>query len=293
MIVHKKTMTELWHTVAQNLLFAEHSELDSWSGILGGTYDNLLTADSMKYDFDVGKDVWFTKYRFNRLQRDYLDIELVRPFIERSVKVAKGICRRGTVTEMPTRQVYSKDGRRMHTWGNCITSFMYHGGRPWQPPTFTMHSRTSFIGFLGPMDLALAWCLAREIAQRTGCEVEDFKFVWMVTATNWSCHRSIPYVVSAGHEEEVMDAELYPAAQFPVVAKSRLFIQRFRDDQAANTELVLSYRKNGDTGPYRYAQMLRMHMRWRRYEGHGGPGFPSIPVQTLTLLPACGLEDLD
>src|SRR3982750_332266 len=183
MIKQFENMTDLWHSACEDLLFAKRDELDRWAGLTTVMYDNFLTARSMEFDFDVGRDLWLTKSRFPKLQRDYLEFEALPDFFDRCEKIASHHARRGVITTMACKKAVQRSGtgmRSQHVWGNCMIAFTYHGGMKWSQPTLGLHSRVSYIAYLGAMDMALAWIIAREIAARTGIQVEDMAFRWFI-----------------------------------------------------------------------------------------------------------------
>jgi hypothetical protein len=68
MIENYDTLTDLWHQSAQKMLFATRDELDFVASIDTMVYNNVLSCDSMKFDFDLGRDLWLTPARFTVLQ---------------------------------------------------------------------------------------------------------------------------------------------------------------------------------------------------------------------------------
>jgi hypothetical protein len=100
-ILHRPTLTQLWRAANLGILLARRDELSWHQGITTAIYDNMLSCDSMEYDFDVGRDLWLTKGRFGKLQRDYLDLELFDQFLGKCKNVHTS--KRGPVTQMTCR----------------------------------------------------------------------------------------------------------------------------------------------------------------------------------------------
>jgi hypothetical protein len=75
------SQSSFWHKTAQSMLFAKREELDFVASIDTMIYDNVLSCDSMRFDFDLGRDLWLTKSRFTILQRDYLDLRELNLFL--------------------------------------------------------------------------------------------------------------------------------------------------------------------------------------------------------------------
>jgi hypothetical protein len=238
-------------------------------------YDNFLAAKSMEFDFDIGRDLWLTDKRFPKLQRDYLEPSEVVPFLERCEKIANDSARRGVITQMAARKPMVKNGfRPTHAWGGCMIAFTYHGGKKWNTPTLSLHSRVSYIGYIGAIDMALGWVLAREIARRTGIEVEEMQFRWYIDSLQWHGLKCVPYVMAHDHFDQVMD-EGYTSRAYPTIGATRRAIKSLDKHYEAGTGLD---KQDNPFGPAR-----RMRQRYSRYRD--GDPLPLVPVETLELLP--------
>jgi hypothetical protein len=269
-------MSSLWHGACERILYAPREKLDRWTGLTVCLYDNFLAADSMAFDFDVGRDLWLTKSRFPKLQRDYLEWDELEAFLERCEAIATNAARRGVITQMHCRRATQKEtGDAQHAWGNCMMGFTYHGGQKWGQPTLALHSRVSYIAYLGAMDMALAWVIAREIAERTDMDVEDMAFRWYASSLQWHGMKSVPYTIAHGHADRIMDAERYPSRAYPAVCTARRCIASLQDKHEAGVPLT---REHNPYGPVR-----RMRARYHRYME--GPQLPSVPLASLELLP--------
>lgn len=272
-------MTTLWHSACERILYAPREKLDRWTGLTVCVYDNLLAADSMAFDFDVGRDLWLTSSRFPKLQRDYLDWPEVDPFLDRCENIATDAARRGVITQMHFRKATVrggfKTGEGQHAWGNCMMGLTFHGGKKWSTPTMSLHSRVSYIAYLGAMDMALAWVLAREVSERVGIEVEEMAFRWYASSLQWHGMKSTPYVIAHGHLDEVMDEDKYPSRQYPCMGTSRRCVKSLHTKYEQGLSLE---RTDNPYGPVR-----RMRARYHRYME--GPQLPLVPLNTLELLP--------
>ena len=282
-----ENMTDLFDRASERLLFGTREQLHSWSGMTAIIFNNLLMAKSMEFDFDAARDLWFTNRRFPKLQRDYLDPKQIDPFIDRSVSIARKHGRRGVVTEMLCKSAIKETtGEHMHEWGNCMMGFTFKGGfgnqQGWTQPTLTMHSRVSYISYIGGLDMALAWVLAREIAEQSGCfAVEEMAFVWQATALQWHGFKCIPYMVAKGWEDEVMTRgkEATSAQTHPAI----------RMTYNAHKDILWHYQHGTDPTieQFPYGPLRRMHERYKLVmdaeRGLGKP-LPPLPVQEMRLL---------
>ena len=274
MIQSSASLTGLWHDACDGLLFAKADELGYQAGATTGVFDVMLKADSMEFDFDVGEDLWLTKHRFAKLQRDYLDYDLTRAFIEKAASMPQNLAKRGTVTQMSCRVhgVQKNDGGRKkdnYKWGNCIFGYSFRPGLD-QRGIFSMHSRTSYVSYMGGMDLALAYVIAKKIAEFRGDDVKDYGFRWMADSLQWYSIKAMAYIHTYDLVDEIMDREKYPDKKYPTVKITRNSYDFLHRRMAANN-------------PPKYGPTLRMWSLLFEVPGTRRP--PSLPVDNLELLP--------
>lgn len=272
MIVQEATLTEAWHSACDGLLFATVDELGWQAGATTGRYDTVVSADSMEFDFDVGQDLWLTKHRFNKLQRDYLDFNLLWPWIDKCASMKSDLAKRGTVCQMSARvhgEVINQGGRKKNNykWGNCIFGWSFRPGLK-QKAIFSMHSRTSYISYMGGMDLALSYTLASRIAEARGDDVREYGFRWMSDTLQWYSIKSMAYCTAYDLIDEIHDYEKYPDKQYPTVKITR------------NSYDFLHRRKDANYPP-KYGPTLRM---WQLLFEINTKRPVSLPVHELELL---------
>jgi hypothetical protein len=275
---HYDTLTDLWHLTAQKMLFATREELDFVASIDTMVYNNVLSCDSMRFDFDLGRDLWLTKSRFTILQRDYLDLRELEEFLERCKSIGLGEAKRGVVTQMFAKQ--HRRANKKYRWGNCMLGWSFRGGNRYEQPTLTMHSRVSYIAYIGGADLALCYVLAREIGRKIGRKPSDFAFEWHVDSLQFHGFKSIPYLFRFGLDDVLRDdSDDYPSANHPTLKLVRRWwgqmVQKHEDGVPVAAE--------------KYGPLKRIR---RRYEEHLrdpdhtlGISPPRIPIKELTLAP--------
>lgn len=272
MRVRYRTLTDLWHRSAHKMLFATHDDLDFVASIDTMIYDNVLTCDSMEYDFDAGRDLWLTKSRFTVLQRDYLDLYDLETFLDRCESIGLGEAKRGVVTTMFCKQ--HKSGPKKYRWGNCMLAFTYRGGRKYEKPTLTLHSRVSYIAYIGGLDLALAYVLAKEIALRVGVEVEDIQFRWNVDSLQFHGFKSIPYLFRFGLEDVLAtENPRYPSNEYPTIKLVRKWYSQVVDKH----ERGVPYEEE------KYGPLKRIRKRYEQFID--GPQMPNVPITDLSFEP--------
>lgn len=218
------TMTDMWHKGNERILFAKADDLGYQSGATTGVFDCMLMCDSMEFDFDCGLDLWLTKHRFKKLQRDYLDYELTQAFIEKSASMKPELAKRGTLTQLSARvhgSIAREDGRKEnYKWGNCIFGWSFRPALT-HKGILTMHSRTSYICYMGGMDLALSYHIAKKIAEARGDDVREYGFRWSADSLQWYSIKAMAYVHAYGLVPEFMDSKTYPDAEYPTAKITR------------------------------------------------------------------------
>lgn len=278
MIAHYKDLTDLWHKTAQSMLFATREELDFVASIDCMVYDNVLSCDSMRFDFDLGRDLWLTKSRFTILQRDYLDLRELESFLDRCKSIGLGEAKRGVVTQMFAKQHLRRD--KKYRWGNCMLGWSFRGGNRYEQPTLIMHSRVSYIAYIGGADLALCYVLAREIGRKIGRKPSEFKFIWHVDSLQFHGFKSIPYLFRFGLEDQLgSDTAEYPSALHPTLKLVRKWyggvLQAIEDGKPLEAE--------------KYGPLKRIRRRHGEYlidpDHTLGVSPPRIPLKQLNFDP--------
>lgn len=230
-------------------------------------YDNLLACESMAFDLDMGRDLWLNKQRWTRLVRQYLDPTETERFISKAGELARGEGAKGAVTTMFCHNV-AREAKK-HRWGNCMLGFTYRGDVRRGTPTIGLHSRVSYIAYIGGLDLALAYVLARAIGEEIGAEPEDFSFRWHVDALQFHGFKSLPMLFKHEFIEDLDRPEL--RKDFPTIN----LVGKWYDKIVDFTEQGIHDNK--------YGPLKRV---MRRYREHITEDYlPSVGVDDLTLAP--------
>jgi len=252
------------------MLFATREELDYVASIDTMMYGNLLTCDSMAFDFDMGRDLWLTKQRWTILQKDYLELHELEDFLDRCKQIGLGEAKRGVVTQMFAKQ-HARRAKK-YRWGNCMLGWSFMGGNRYEQPTLGLHSRVSYIAYIGGLDLALCHVLGREIAERIGCRVEDIGFRWYVDSLQFHGFKSIPYLFRFGLDDVLReDGEEYPSAEHPTLKLVRRWWSGVERDY--QNDLPLEAQK--------YGPLRRIRKRYEQYQEEDY--LPSVPIRNLSL----------
>lgn len=229
MIVEANNLTDALYNVCHTMLTTEADEL----GWIKGTpcvYDNMVRADSMEYDLDVGRDLWLTNRRFPKLTYDYIDFDAYEDFLARCEYIYNGAAKRGVITTMACRQHGKRYGLNsvQYAHGNCLLAFTFRGGKGAAQPTLGMHSRVAYPGYMGAMDLCLAYVIAGEIAERVGAIREDFGFTWFSDSFQWRGMYELAYMYSVGLDKFIDLEDTHLDDDYPCIAKSRRELRYFQ-----------------------------------------------------------------
>ena len=250
-------LTELWQKTWRSMLWSSRDGLDLFNDYESIRFDLLLSADSMSFDFNMSKQLGLGIERWTKLISDYLDLSHTARFLERSEEVALGDVKDGAIVGLATRHV------PRHHLGNCILGFTFHGNR--ETPVLSMYSRTTYITYIGALDLALARALGVEIARRLKISVEDFAFNWHLGSAQFNAINSIPTILTSYPEFAEKIDELKPAYVHPTINAVLKWYKMFKDSVDG---------KGGTT----YAPVRRAVSRYTRI-----PELPDIPVSSMTI----------
>jgi hypothetical protein len=263
-------LTTLWHRAARMMLTAGPIGSDGildWKGSSETySYSNILRARSMAFQFDVGRDLSLNRSRFTTLQRAYLHPTDLESFLARVEKIGRRTASRGVLTTMVVRQKEGVKGKYAN--GPCIIGYGWRGGHRGPPPTLTLHSRTSYLTYMGGMDLALCKVLANVIGEMLDIAPEDIHFEWHSDALMTHNYKQIPMSM-VHHRDLIKKRKTYPTDQHP----SLKLLRREWDIMVSRLDEPLELEKWG--------ARRRVHRRYREFLAGGGP--PDCPVDTLTL----------
>lgn len=191
------TMTRLHEDMAQSLVFGAKDELDVISSVDVQIHNVIGQAESMEWDFDL-KDMWLTKSRWSMMVNQYIDPEELEAWVNQ-ITSKIGTKGRG-IAVMRTKTVKARGGaatghtnKETRRWGSCMLAISYKA-RP--RPQITLYSRTSYLGYIGALDLTVAWMCAKTLGKAMGLKPEDFSFVWMNEAVQWHNFKSLAYLLN-------------------------------------------------------------------------------------------------
>lgn len=252
-----KTMTELYDELTDSLIHGTENTLDIISTVDVQVHDIIAEADSMAWDFDF-KSAWLTKSRWSMMVRQYLDPEDLEAWIGR-VTSKIGLKNRG-IAVLRTKIVKPRGGaatghtnKETRAWGACMLNISY---KALPVPQITLYSRTSYLGYIGALDLSVAWMVGKYLAKELGVPVETFKFVWVNQAIQWHNFKSLAYMLNhtrvktRDHFRKLLIApsshlsgvEKREILDHPAIKLSRKWLQKvIREDATGRTYGDFSY----------------------------------------------------
>lgn len=316
-------MTELHDLMCRTLVEAKDSELDVISSVDVQIHNVIAEADSMDWDFDL-KDMWLTRSRWSMMVRQYIDPDELEAWIN---QITSKIGKKGRgIAMMRTKTVAARGGaatghtnKETRRWGACMLAISYKA-KP--KPQITLYSRTSYLGYIGALDLTVAWMCAQTLAKAMGMDAKDFRFVWMNEAIQWHNFKSLAFLLN--HPDKAKrkkyrrlmmksDKKLKPEevdllTTSPGMALSRKWLAKvIREDKAGQTYGDMTYntyrriRRRWHTevhGP-EYAEQFEGWSYYKQGEKKGQkkeffkayPELPHCHVTTLDLKPLKMVED--
>ena len=271
----------------------------------------------MEWEFDL-KDAWITKQRWSMMVRQYIDPVQLRAWVNRITEKI-GSTNRG-VAAFRTNIVKPRGGaasgatnQESRVWGSCMLNITY---KAIPQPQITLFSRTSYLGYIGALDVSVAWMVGRYLAKELGIELKDMKFVWVNQAIQWHNFKSLAYLLNHPNDakrthfrrlmiepsSELNVAEKRELLTYPALRLSRKWLQKvIKDDNEGKHYGDFSYNtlrrivRRFHTEVYGYEKALTFE-GWSVYktgpkEGQQKEFFkayeplPSIPIETLDFSP--------
>lgn len=254
---HAATMTELYDQLTDSLIHGTEDDLDIISTVDVQVHDIIAQADSMDWDFDF-KSAWLTKSRWSMMVRQYLDPEDLEAWIGR-VTSKIGRKNRG-IAVLRTKVVKPRGGaatghtnKETRAWGSCMLNISY---KALPVPQITLYSRTSYLGYIGALDLTVAWVVGKYLARELGLNLSDIRFVWVNQAIQWHNFKSLAYMLNHTDEtkrehyrrlliepsSELKGVEKREILSHPAIKLSRKWLQKvIAEDRAGRTYGDMTY----------------------------------------------------
>lgn len=250
-------VAQLHDELTRRILYGQPDVISG--GVAPWVTDVMVRADSMYYPgFDL-KRVWISKTWWNSLVRKYIDREPTLKWLDAigemgAKKKRKGILHlRGKEAVIHARG----EGARIppgRQWGACMLGWTW---RLEPAPQLTMISRTSYVGYLAQLDLAVSCHLGDLAAEAMGMAPEEVSFVWQLGVAQLHPFKTLPWFYQRGREQDRDRLEKKMSLDkmrrdTPSLWVVRRELERIWKEDAANKGY----------GEHHYAQRLRMRQRY-------------------------------
>lgn len=198
-VVEAETMTELWHRANDSIIWAEADDLAYASSLDSMITDCMGIARKATFEIDIGADLWVTPSRWNTLIRQYVDPDRLFQWLERVKEIST--YKRGIVAmdmNPVKHQVVTSNARASRRkGGGCMRMVTY---RAFPQPTVTLFSRTSYLGYIGGLDMLCGFKLIETACDMIGdgLKPEEFQFVWMCDTWQFHGFKSMAYIIASG-----------------------------------------------------------------------------------------------
>lgn len=193
-------------------------EPDYMTSVDGMIFNVTMQADSCAYEFNT-KDMWVSPHRWSTLVRQYIDPVALDAWLDLIEAKLKGKNKRG-VSFLRTQMVQARGTKLIsRRWGSCMIGFGFHtvGG-----PELTLHSRTSYLGGVGQLDIGVAHHLARLIGERLGLGVDDIAFTWQLDMAAFHMTRSLSWYFKSDEHRRMLKSDS------PIVRLGQKHIRKMR-----------------------------------------------------------------
>lgn len=290
------TITDLMHSTIRDHLRCPNP--DAVLNIETHLFNVTLQAECCTYDLDIGKDVWLNKGRWSRLIKEYVPRDNLERFIDNAVEIIEGKARIGATANMmfhdPAR--YAKK----HRWGGCLMGATFRGD--WKKagkPYLTFYSRTTYIGYMGLLDAAIASTMAAEISKRvdwgkynkSSSGLLSLGFRWHISSMQLHCFKTLPYIYSQpdlmrhleklGRNPKLIDKQpptwRHIGKWYAKVVKGWTDYDNQLRGDLTREEATQAWLLTEKYGPFR-----RIKRRWCEHKGYLNKHVPpSLPVQAL------------
>lgn len=279
-IIEAPDMDYLWLRVNQALLWAKEDDLAYKSSLDTMIVDGFAHADSAAYSMNIGESLWLTPVRFTTMVRQYVNPTLLETWLEGCARI--GTKGRGVnamdMLGVKATVVQSNSRASRRKWGGCMRMVTY---RAFPTPTISLFSRTSYLGYIGGLDLLVAHKLAGLVGDLIDVPVEDFAFNWHCDVWQFHGFKSMSYIFDTGQDKYLRGDRPKLEAKYPTWKLVRGWYQRLvRKDEEGQTYAEMSY-----SAERRIRRRMHAVLGEKRFgDPKNKPSDPlDVPIETLDL----------
>lgn len=204
---------EAHDAMCEQLIWGDNTEGSDWDWT-HGTEVSLHTVhiecETIDFNYNL-KKLWVPPSRWPMMVRQYIDPGALGDCLDK-IEERMGSGRRGGDTRgnavLRTRLVQGKGTGRgvRRRWGSCMLSLSF---RMLPKPTVTLHSRTTYFGYLALVDLTVARAFAAEVANRVGFTDESgIALNWYLEEAQFHGFRSLAWMLGDPKIRAQMDEDV-------------------------------------------------------------------------------------
>lgn len=210
--------------MCETLVFGDRLGVDfDWThGTEVGLHNVAIHCATVDFDYDL-KRLWIPPSRWTMMVRQYIDPFWLNDCLDKveerfagryagrkgrgiatlrlgEVEVSEDEILAGLDVEhddieyLKTRMVQGRGvGRGVRRrWGSCMLNLSFRSN---PVPTVSLHSRTTYFGYLAMLDMAVARSFAAECAEICGIPLASIEFVWTLDLAQFHGFRSLAWVL--------------------------------------------------------------------------------------------------
>lgn len=220
--------------MCERLVFGDTpgDDYDWTHGTEVGLHNVAIHCDTIDFDYDL-KRLWIPPSRWTMMVRQYIDPVWLDDALDKVAERMSGryagrkgrgiaVVRTGEhdvsmdhilagldadhdeIEYVKTRMVQGKGTGRgvRRRWGSCMLNLSWRNN---PVPTVSLHSRTTYFGYLAMMDMAVAQVFAYECAEICGVPLSHVQFVWTMDLAQFHGFRSLAWMLMDKDTREIMD----------------------------------------------------------------------------------------
>lgn len=189
---------EAHNEICEMLVYGDKPGRDyDWThGTEVGLHNVGIHMETADFEYNL-KNIWVLPSRWQKMVRDYIPPGALNHTLamveDRMTGKFSGNKARG-IAVMRTNLIQGRGtGRNVRRrWGSCMLNLSY---RATPRPTISLHSRTTYFGYLALMDLAVARTFGKACADITGIPLADHEMVWTLDLAQFHGFRSLAWML--------------------------------------------------------------------------------------------------
>lgn len=304
---HFANPVEAHNAMCERLIWGDNKTERDYDWVHGtevGLHNVGIHCDSIDYDYNL-KSLWVPPSRWSMMVRQYIDpgaLDDCLAKVEERMSGPKYGGRQGRgIATLRTRLVQGKGTGRgvRRRWGSCMLNLSFRRN---PIPTVSLHSRTTYFGYLALVDVTVARAFAARCAEITGVPLDKVQFVWTLDLAQFHGFRSLAWMLGDDDIRKEMDQHVDNRLDFPSrnVVGNQVGWRKALDGYA---RILKSDRNNVLYGDESFSSFARVRRRFHtevygtgyaaQFEGgtrnKGGKGsfseLPDLWASTLDLSP--------